>query len=202
LNPDDWFRVEVYTAALTEESKPSRSSTANVPATATDNSVPYPEITWSCRVAGVKCPASRLDPYILLAALSGSAPTDPLEASISAYSGWSVYFIVAFTVLNLIVLILLAKQTGLVRLRQTAQLILFAFAVFLSMACAEVLADWIFHENSLKTQPTAASVLLITDIIAILLLAFVGTAIHRKSSPSVDDLQQAVPTVEQQTKDG
>ena len=87
-----------------------------------------------------------------------------------------------FTILNLVVLVVLGKQTRLTQLRPTAQLFLFALAIFLSMTCAEVLSDWIFHEHNLKDQPTAASGLLFIDIIAIVALAFVGTATQRKSN--------------------
>lgn len=68
-------------------------------------------------------------------------------------------------------MVALAKHTRIVHSAAAMLSILFAVAVFLSMAAAEILADWIFNEDSLRVQPMAATVLLFTDIGAIALLA-------------------------------
>jgi hypothetical protein len=182
MNPNDWFRVEIYTAAVTTDAKAPKSPGAtdekHIPTIE-----PNAEITWSCRIAGVQCPADR-DISALLATLTRrSDSTDPLDATISRYEGWSVYFIVLFTISNLLLLLLLSRRTGLVRTRPSMQAFLFALTVFLSMATAEILADWWFNDNNLKSQPTASSVLLLLDIATIIsLILTVITKRHQDSA--------------------
>jgi hypothetical protein len=173
INPNDWFRIEIYTATVTG-TKESKSS----PPTSISR---FSEIAWSCRIAGVQCPAPR-DYDALLRALVPD-PTDPLKVSISAYSGWSVYFIVLFTISNLIVLLALARRTRVAITSPTLKLFLFAVAVFLSMATSEILADWWFNAHSLQDQPFAATLLFLLDLAVI--VALTGICIARRKIVTV-----------------
>jgi len=60
-------------------------------------------------------------------------------------------------------------------------MLLFAGAVFLSMATSEILADWWFHHNSLTRQPFYSNLLLLLDLATIVALAVI--AIVKRQSP-------------------
>jgi hypothetical protein len=65
-------------------------------------------------------------------------------------------------------------------------MLLFACAVFLSMATSEILADWWFHDNSLKTQPFYSSLLLFLDLAIIVALAITAIARRRPQNEGSD----------------
>lgn len=178
MNSGDWFRVEFYTSALpADENKASASSS---PTTEAETALSQ-DMSWSCRIAGIKCPASEERSELNIATGLESDSSNLLDVSISEYRGWAVYFIVLFTILNLLLMIGLAKQTRVVRISAAQQMILFAVAVFLSMAVAEISADWIFNDHALKSQPIAATVLLSIDVGVLILLALDAVRVNRRN---------------------
>ena len=66
-----------------------------------------------------------------------------LQVNIS-HEGWSVYFILLFTIVNLITMVLLGKAVGLGAASPVIQLLLFSFAIASSVSSGEVAADWLF----------------------------------------------------------
>jgi hypothetical protein len=184
MNPDDWFRVEVYTSAATIASEKEPKSAKATGVSTTDVGAVSPEITWSCRIAGVACPSERELSFSLPIDLSDSDSHDPLDASINEYQGWPVYFIVLFTIGNLIIMVVLAKRT-LHRVGPVGQLALLAVAVFLSMATAEILADWWFHDHSVTAQPAAARVILTMNCLCFIFLAVNAARPRRKLKTEV-----------------
>src|SRR5207248_3750304 len=91
------------------------------------------EISWSCHLANVECPAA-IDLGIDYDFVS---QPEFLEVSV-IHIGWSVYFIVVFDILNLIVLVVLARSAGIQDLASWLQLLLFALAIAFSIATAEI----------------------------------------------------------------
>lgn len=182
MNPNDWFRVEVYTSAVFQEAKlktPADKSTGE----ATGGQGVYPsnsEINWSCRIAGVSCPAGLYDSLDLAKLSRANSSSAPFNPSIT-HSGWSIYFIILFTNFNLIFVLLLARRGRVARARPVTRMILFVFVVSLSMAIGEILASWLIDGTglsfpwsdspSLSLQDPVATVLVFIDLILVLLLA-------------------------------
>jgi len=173
VNPNDWFKVEIYTATAAA----TDAKTANF----VENKRPDsdPEITWSCRIAGVQCQPTQ--EYEIVFAHLPSGSSDPLDASISSYEGWSVYFLVLGTISNLTLMLGLSRRARVEIASPTIRMLLFAGAVFLSMATSEILADWWFHHNSLTRQPFYSNLLLLLDLATIVALAVI--AIVKRQSP-------------------
>jgi len=130
LNPGDWFGVEIYTAAAPGYSPPA------------DNTAKYnelgSEVTWAGRIAGVECPGK----FNLQRDFPYAAFNNPEFLQVTViHQGWSVYFILLFLVVNLVVLVMLAKTTGLGSTSALTQLLFFSLGVILSLSSAEIAAD-------------------------------------------------------------
>src|SRR6266404_1073944 len=92
MNPDEWFGVEIYTSTIDPDKYvPPKDSTEKYKELSS-------EVSWSCHVANVQCPAA-ID---LESDYGFVRQPDFLEVSV-IHMGWSVYFIIIFDVLNLIV---------------------------------------------------------------------------------------------------
>ena len=53
MNPGEWFRLEIYTADQIAQGTPSPDPTADL------KFITHGDVTWSCHIADVKCPADR-----------------------------------------------------------------------------------------------------------------------------------------------
>ena len=139
MNPGEWFGLEIYTAAQAPD-EPTVGRAPQQDATEKYKTL-YSELSWSCHVAGVECPGS-VDLNRDLDFIGGDAPWF-LQVNIS-HEGWSVYFILLFTILNLITMVLLGKAAGLGAASPVIQLLLFSLAIASSVSSGEVAADWLF----------------------------------------------------------
>lgn len=135
MNPGEWLGIEIYTAATNDTN----------PSTPVNPSERYKlltsEISWSCHVAGIQCPGS----------WDRATDFDYLELDEPAFlkvyinhQGWGVYSILLFTIASLLLQVLLAKAAGMQKASPIIQIFLFSVAIALSMASAEVAADWLF----------------------------------------------------------
>jgi ABC-type sugar transport system permease subunit len=166
LNPNDWFRVELYTSSYRIDDKSPQSQSSNNELSQTANE----KIEWSCRIAGVQCGYGEASISRALARRERPYFSEPLEASIHA-EGWEIYFLIVVTILNLGLILGLAKKTALAKLGCVLQSLLFAIVVTLSMITAGILTDLFWNSESLSDQPTYAKLFLLGDVIAFLLLA-------------------------------
>lgn len=174
MNPGEWLGVEIYTAS-------AEGVTSSPP---TDSIEKYKslssEISWSCHVAGVECPSTEnLDDDFDY--FGFNAPWY-LQVSI-AHEGWSVYAILLFSVISLLLMVLLAKASGLQRINPIIQIILFSIAAVLSISSAEVIADWLLPNLFYEGQPIYAWIIFWLNISAIIVLA-IAAAWKRKRKGS------------------
>lgn len=181
MNPGDWFKVEVYSSALPQnDAGKSGAGQKTVVDQNVGSETTMPDVSWSCRVAGVRClEAPPIIDQARLLAEDGSGWKEPLQVTIRSYSGWAIYFIVLFTIFNLVVIVVLARRTSLAESHAAIQFLAFAVGIFLSMAAAEILADWFFHGNTLMEQPAFSPILLLIDIGAFLALGIRGARQNR-----------------------
>jgi hypothetical protein len=170
MNPGEWLGIEIYTAAADETSP-------KAPADPVEKyKVLSSEVTWSCHVAGVECPA-HYDLDIDFDYLGLNEPSF-LQVSIN-HQGWGVYFILFFTVVRLILQVLLAKSAGLHKSAPVIQLFLFSIAIALSMAASEVASDWLITDRVFGVeldfgQPIYAYILFWVNAAVIVLLAVIS----------------------------
>lgn len=170
MNPGEWTGVEIYTSAA----EPTNYSAPK------DSTEKYKElsseITWSCHIANVECPGT-LDLERDFEFLGLNEPSF-LQVHV-LHQGWSVYAIVVFTIVNLVVLVLLSVTAGFKKLATSLQLTMFCCGIALSLASAEVLADWLlpyrlFGMKVFEEQPLYAWVIFwgyISVILALLVIS-------------------------------
>jgi hypothetical protein len=144
MNPGEWFGIEIYTSA--QDSDNSKLPAPTPPDQAEKTRRLHSEISWSCHVAGVQCPG-QWDFGLDFEFLGTDAPWF-LQISVD-HEGWAVYVIVLFTVVNLLLMVLLAKTARLGEARPAIQVILFSLAIASSLASAEVATDWLFPDRIL-----------------------------------------------------
>lgn len=170
MNPGEWLGIEIYTAAVDETS----------PTTPLEPLERYKvlnsEISWSCHVADVQCPAG----YDLDVDFDYMGLNEPafLQVSIN-HQGWGVYLILLFTITNSLLLVLLAKTAGMQKAATIVQFFLFSIGTALSVASAEVATDWLITDRILGIefdfgQPIYAYVIFWLDISVIFVLATVS----------------------------
>jgi hypothetical protein len=174
MNPGEWFGIEMYTSA-------------NGTATQVNSSEQYDalshEISWSCHVAEIKCPAS-LDLNLDLGDLGFNKPWY-LQIFIYHYGG-GVYVLALLTTVNLLVLVALARATRLRRSRAMIQFLLLGIAVPLSFFSGEVSVHWIIDEYPFNMeQEWGIQALFWVNVALIVLLSSVAIFTKRmKRRPS------------------
>ena len=167
MNPGEWTGVEIYTAAA----DPSSYSAPR------DTTEKYKElsseVTWNCHIANVECPGS----YDLEKDFEFLGVGEPSFLQVYVmHQGWSVYAIVFFTILMLVALVLVGAAAGLKSLATPGQILLFCCGIALSLASAEVLADWLFPYRVFGTklyeeQPVYAWIILWGYVLIVTALA-------------------------------
>jgi hypothetical protein len=170
MNPGEWLLIEIYTAAADPNgySAPKDSTESYKELSS--------EVTWTCHAANVECPAS-LDLQRDFDYMDFNEPSF-LQVYVM-HTGWSVYFIVLFTILNLIVLVLLGRTAGLSDRPPATQLILFSLAIASSISSAEILADWLlpYHVFGIRlhdSQPAFAWLIFAVNITIIVWMAVIS----------------------------
>lgn len=177
MNPGEWGAIEIYTAAKDAAVPPTSTPKTSVEKYKDLSS----EISWSCHVAGVQCPGS-WDFDIDFDYLGFDGPWY-LQVYVS-HQGWEIYFILLFTIANLITMVLLAKAVGFQRLGMVSQLLLFSVAIAASVGSADVASDWLFPDIFDFGQPLYAYVIFWVDIGIVLVLGVVAV-LKRKSRNSL-----------------
>jgi hypothetical protein len=173
LNPEDWFVVEIYTASYISTDKISE------PEATGSKKEGVAALDWSCRVAGVRCGSEHIT-----ALAEGPTPyfSEPLGAAISQ-EGWAVYFIVAYTILNLGLILALGRklvdQAGCI-----VQFLIFALAVCLSMTSAGVLAEVFFQSASIGNYPRGIEIIFWGNYLGIVVLIILAFQRSRKQTDS------------------
>ncbi len=177
MNPGEWLGVELYTSTTETDSYTAPK----------DSTEKYKElsaeVTWSCHMANVECPGQidlqRDYDY------AGFGQPSFLEVYVM-HQGWSVYFIVLFTIVNLIVLVLLARTAGFQKFASWLQLLLFALGIASSIASAEIMADWllpfrVFGVRLHDEQPVYAWIIFWTNISIMVALLAISILRRRKT---------------------
>jgi hypothetical protein len=190
MNPGDWFKIEIYTAANNPVAQKSKTPVSPTPEINDTTKSALPEITWTCRVAGVKCPA----PFARQStSMRASEKLWFLKVKIN-HRGWSIYFIVLFTIINTILLFKLAQHNGAARPRSMKELFIIALAIASSLSAAEVLADRLFNSKSVGTQPLISTIQLSLHGLLFLLLALPIVIRRRiKNTPANVQTSEAAP---------
>ncbi|MDX6405023.1 MAG: hypothetical protein QOH70_2478 [Blastocatellia bacterium] len=167
MNPGDWFRVEIYTSSSLGNDKSGASpETRKSKEEQSTSDILYGDVTWSCHLAGVRCPAERT--------IEGNVLGfgNPWFLQVYVYHiGWSVYFITAFTILNLILLIALAKSAGIQKATKPVQIFLFALAVVLSMASSEMVSFWLGLDSPFDFENLAETIIFGLDVAIVFTLS-------------------------------
>jgi hypothetical protein len=141
MNPGEWFGIEMYTS----------SAGAATPVKPSDQyDVLRREITWSCHVAEVVCPAS-LDLNLDLGDVGFNKPWYLLV--FIYHFGAGVYVLALLTTINLLTLVILARATQLRHWGVVTQLLLLAIAVPLSLFSGEASVHWIIDEYPFNIEP-------------------------------------------------
>ncbi len=176
MNPGEWLGVEIYTSATEGNYTAPKDSTEKYKELSS-------EVTWSCHVANVECPGQidlqRDYDY------AGFDQPSFLEVYVM-HQGWSVYFIALFTIINLIVLVLLAKTAGFQNFAAWLQLLLFALGIASSVASAEIMADWllpfrVFGVRLFDEQPIYAWIIFWTNNLIMVALLAISLLRRRKT---------------------
>jgi hypothetical protein len=180
MNPGEWFKVEIYTSARLPDTKAAKSPvTMNTPDKKVSSQNLSSEITWSCRIADIKCPA----PFRLeLDHIRFNEVPWFLQFQIRHY-GWAIYFMVFFTVLNVILLLILAKSARVIQPMSVKEILIFSLGVVSSLAVSEILADWLFNHNNLNKQPFISRMQLLAHVILFIVLLFPIVLRKIKASP-------------------
>ena len=181
MNPNEWFKVEIYTASRNSDPKAPKSPPTGGEPVADDQYSIASEINWSCRIAGIACPARfefELDNIPL------SEGPWFLEYEIY-HRGWSIYFIVLFTIINMIMILILAKNSKAVQAITLKEVFVLSFAVISTMSVSEILADWLFNDHPLSTQPIIARVQLAVHICLFIALAL-PILVRRYKAPATN----------------
>jgi hypothetical protein len=188
MNPGEWLGIEVYTAAANKAS----------PTTSTDSLEKYKvlssEVTWSCHVAGVQCPGT-VDWDLDFEYLKLDAPG--FLQVIIHHEGWAIYFILLVSIVSLLLLVLLARSSGLHKAMPIIQIALFSVGTALSIASAEVAADWLFQDSMFdpdQEQPIYAYIIFWLNILALIALA--ALSIWRRQNKKRVRRQQDQPAEE------
>lgn len=171
LNPGEWLGIEIYTAAKNSTSTPTPTNSVE------KYEVLSSEIKWSCHVAGVECPGTvNFDVDYNYLGLDRPAF---LQVYVM-HEGWGVYFILLFSIVNLHLLVLLAKYAGMNKATPIIQIILFSLAIALSIASGEVASDWLFPYMLLAfDQPIYAYMIFWVNISTIVVLAVISVRKER-----------------------
>jgi hypothetical protein len=174
MNPEDWFAVEFYTA--------SADQTAGSNVKKADEGL-YTEVDWTCHVEGVNCPVD--GSFFPFEDYTEERSSAILSVSMT-HEGWSIYAIIVATVLNVLLLVILAFHAGFGLFSKTAQLWLLAGIVTISMCSGEIVVDSL-TDNSIgrfmADQPLYAKALVLVDVASIALLGL-KTIIRRRSRKS------------------
>jgi hypothetical protein len=177
MNPGEWLGLEIYT---------STAEPGNYVAPK-DSTEKYKElsseVSWSCHIANIECPG-QVDLQRDYDYAGFDQPTF-LEVNVM-HMGWSVYFIVLFDILNLIVLIVLARSAGFPSFPSWLQLILFALGIALSIATAEIMADYllplrVFGIRFYVEQPLYAWIIFWANIAIMIVLLVISILRKRKT---------------------
>ncbi|HEU4597140.1 MAG TPA: hypothetical protein VFS10_18560 [Pyrinomonadaceae bacterium] len=181
MNPGEWFKLEVYTSARTSDAKATKTPTP-VPTSTPDGKGTIQnkpsEITWVCRIAGVRCPA----PYEPRANRSRLLQEPWFLQVYLEHQGWAIYFIVLFVVVNLMLILILAKIAGIVQPLSFTEMLFISVIVVSSLSVSEVLADWLFKDNALDKQPLVSTVLLFIHAILFIILLVYIIATRKKAA--------------------
>lgn len=185
MNPDNWFKVEVYTASnvpAVGEAKKEAKATRFLSPSPTPAAAPQPaaapeklgsEVKWTCRVAGVRCPA-RFELKLGSSRLS-TAPW-PTEFQIR-YQGWAIYFIVVFACAQFLIVLLFARSGIIAQPLSLREVLILSFGVISSLGFSEIIADWLFNGNSISSQPRISLILVLLHVS--LLFVLLGYAVRR-----------------------
>jgi hypothetical protein len=165
MNPREWLAIEIYTAATKDS--PLSPNTAGEKYEALSK-----EVNWSCHVAGVQCP-SPLDFDLDLGNVWGVNDPWYLQVYIM-HTGRSVYSILFFSIVSLLMMVLLAKASGLQKASPIIQIVLFSIGIASSIASAEVISQWLFPEWFDLGQPVYAWVIFWSNLSIIIVLALVA----------------------------
>ena len=176
INPSEWFGIETLTAlkempSLSNSSSAKNSKISPQPSpTFSFNDVENRirpknlekgEIEFSCRIINVECP----DKFVYDGKISVK-----YKFQIQHYDK-AIYFIVIFNSFSLIFFLILINQTENWKSQTNKGLLLYIFLTLLSLANAEILADYFFNDNDLSTQPRISTVgLIMYGLIVILIL--------------------------------
>lgn len=180
MNPGEWFKIEIYTAARVAANQKSKTSTnANPEHKATPKTAPT-EITWSCHVEGVRCPMSYEREAM------PSEKLGLLQVKVN-HQGWAIYFIVLFTVLSTIMFLILARLGRTAPPHFTKELFIVSLAIIYSLSTGEILADWIFNGKNIGEQPLISSIQLALYALFFILLAL--PAVLGKNNPKPINVQ-------------
>jgi hypothetical protein len=188
MNPGEWMTVEIYTVAAHDVTKGS-SETKQPPSVS-----PYSEVKWSCHVAGAICP-DKIDIDFDYGSL-GVSKYSFLHVSVE-HEGWSVYFVLLFSVLSILSHFTLAKAARLQNSTFAVQLILLSLAIILSIASADVAADWLYPRlfEGYIDQPIYAWILFWLNVAAIIALTVIAI-VKRKSRKSRVRVSSTAPKEE------
>lgn len=158
MNSGEWFRVEIYTAAAETPDQKAEPEMSRV----------LGDANWLCHIAGGTCPDKQdygIPIRFRIPAL--------LDVSVS-HEGWAVYVVVISTILNLLLLVVLAKKADLHKLRHVVQICLFSIAVATSITISDYFAGslmegrwliWPFVDH--PKPPPVAMILYSIHIIAV-----------------------------------
>jgi len=127
MNPDEWFGIEIYTAT-------NETPSTNVSGTHQTVDL-WSELTFECHIAGVQCPANDFS------ALEAFERPWFLQVYV-IHAGWTVYGLLFFMILNLVLLSSLARRSGLGHLGTPTRISLLAIATVLSFFTAEIVVYW------------------------------------------------------------
>ncbi|MDT5060206.1 MAG: hypothetical protein QOH63_665 [Acidobacteriota bacterium] len=165
MNSGEWLGIEIYTAA-------AEGTDSVIPADSVEKyKTLSSEISWSCHVAGVECPGT-WDLDVDFDYWGFNAPWY-LQVNVT-HRGWSVYAILLFSIISLLLMVLLARASGWQTVSPIIQIVLFSMAIALSISSAEVAADWLFPNLFYDGQPVYAWVIFWLDVSAIIVLAVVA----------------------------
>lgn len=176
MNPGEWMGVEIYTSAADPNTYVSPKDSTEKYAELSS------EIDWSCHVANVECPG-QVDLHRDYEYAGFDQPSF-LEINVM-HQGWSVYFIVLFTIVNLVVLVLLGRGAGFQKISSWLQLFFFALAIAFSISSAEIMADWllpyrVFGMKVFDGQPSIAWIIFWSNILIMVLLLVLAMVKKKK----------------------
>lgn len=178
MNPDEWFAVEVYTAA-----KNSSSAAAQTLTSLEQYKELQSEVTWECHLVGASCPGPPM-----LDALEAFGFNSPAVFQIFIYHrGMAVYALILLSALNFFVLGFFSVATGIAKLSNYKKLGLASIAVVLSICTAEFFTAYVLDEPPFNERPIWLLVIAIIDLAVIVELASSFFGSRWKARRSVRD---------------